>query len=260
MSESLIHPTAIIDPAAKIGEGTRIGPYAIIGPRVTIGAQCQIDAHVVIQGPTNIGDGNHFYQFTSIGADPQDKKFHGEETWLEIGHRNIFREFATVNRGTGNDRSLTRVGSDNLFLAYTHIAHDCEVGSHVVFSNNASIAGHVTVGDYAILGGFALVHQFCYIGSHAFLGMGCACNQDVPDFVMAVGAPAKPKGINSEGLKRRGFTTGQVRTIRLAYKLLYRNQMSFDEAIESIAQLEDPEGILEPMLETLRNSERGIIR
>jgi len=257
---SLVHPTAIIDPSAQIGEGTSIGPYSVIGANVEIGDHCEIGPHVVVSGPTKMGSGNKIYQFASVGEDPQDKKFSGENTWLEMGDNNIIREYVTIHRGTENDRSLTKVGSENLFLAHSHIAHDCIVGNHVIFSNNASIAGHVTVGDYAILGGFALVHQFCYVGSHTFLGMGSASTQDVPDYMIAAGAPSQPKGVNVEGLKRRDFTTSDIRLIRDAYKLLYRSQLGLEEALERIVQLEDIKGVLVPMIETLRSSERGIIR
>ena len=232
-----LHPTAIIDPSAKIGTVVSIGPYSVIGPDVVIGDECWIGPHVVINGPTTLGRDNKIFQFASVGEVPQDLKFEGEDTRLEIGDRNTVREFATINRGTGDGGSVTRIGNDNLLMAYIHIAHDCIVGNHVILSNNASLAGHVTVGDYAILGGFTLVHQFCAIGEHVFAGMGSAIAKDVPPYLIVSGAPAAPHGLNKVGLKRRGFSDEQLRQLSRAYKLLYRQGLSFDEAKSQLQKL-----------------------
>ena len=225
-----IHPTAIVDRNANLDSTVEIGPYSIIGPHVSIGAGTRVGPHVVIDGHTTIGRDNVFYQFSSIGAAPQDKKYSGEATRLEIGDRNTVREFCSFNTGTAQDAGVTRLGSDNWILAYVHLAHDCQVGSHTIFSNNATLAGHVHVGDYAILSGFAAVHQFCKIGAHAFVGMNASLSQDVPPFVLAGGTPIAARGINVEGLRRRGFLPDQIQGIRTAYKLLYKSNLTLEEA------------------------------
>ena len=206
---ALIHPTAIVDPKAELAEGVRVGPYSVIEGEVTIGAGTEIGPHVVISGPTVIGENNRFFQFGSIGAEPQDKKYHGEPTRLVIGNGNTFRENVTINRGTVQDRGETTIGDDNWIMAGVHIAHDCVVGSHTIFANASALAGHVQVHDWAILGGYTLVHQFCRIGAHSFCGMGSVINQDVPDFVVVSGNLAEPRGINTEGLRRRGRECGR---------------------------------------------------
>jgi UDP-N-acetylglucosamine acyltransferase len=225
-----IHPAAIVDPHAILDGSVEVGAYSIIGPNVTIGSGTKIGPHVVIDGHTTIGCDNTFFQFSSIGAAPQDKKYAGEATRLEIGDRNVIREFCTFNLGTVQDVGITRIGSDNWIMAYVHIAHDCQIGSHTIFANNAQLAGHVHVGDWTILSGFTNVHQFCKIGDHAMVGMSTSLTQDVPPFVMISGNPAAAHGVNVEGLKRRGFTREQIGDIRHAYKLLYKSNLTLDEA------------------------------
>lgn len=256
----MIHPTAIIDPAAKIAEGVKIGPYCIIEGDVSIDEGTILDSHVVIQGPTQIGKGNRFFPFGSIGAAPQDKKYADEETRLIIGDNNTFRENVTVNRGTIQDLKETRIGNDNWIMAGVHIAHDCVVGNHCIFANATALAGHVTVNDWAILGGYTLVHQFCQIGAHSFCGMGSVINQDVPDFVVVSGNLAIPRGINLEGLKRRGFTTEQINLIKKAYRSLYRTGNKLSDAIEQLQDFNDPSDTLSSLIQFLKNSNRGIVR
>lgn len=256
----MIHERAIVDSKAKVHENVQIGPYAFIDAGVEILPGTRIDPHVVIKGPTTIGRDNHIYQFASIGDDPQDKKYAGEPTSLTIGDNNTIREYCTINRGTVQDEGVTRVGSDNWIMAYTHIAHDCVVGDGTIFANNASIAGHVRVGDFAILGGFTAVHQFCRIGTFAFTSMFSYVTKDIPAFVTASGRPAGPRGINAEGLKRHGYEARTIRNIRSAYRLVYRQGLRLEEAIEEIrARLADqPE--LGPFAESLHEGERGLIR
>ncbi|MDH3429660.1 MAG: acyl-ACP--UDP-N-acetylglucosamine O-acyltransferase [Gammaproteobacteria bacterium] len=256
----MIHATAIISDRATISDQVEIGPYSIIGDDVTIASGTRIDSHVVINGPTVIGNDNHIYQFASIGDDPQDKKYAGEPTALRIGDRNTIREFCTVSRGTTQDKGETVIGDDNWIMAYVHIAHDCMIGSNTIMANNATLAGHVHVGDWAIFGGFSGVHQFCHIGAHAFLGMYAGINRDVPAYTTAAGNPAVPRGINSEGLKRRGFDAEQIRNIKDAYRLVYRKGMKLAEAIAEIAERSKTQSELELFLESLRSSERGLIR
>ncbi len=243
-----------------MADDVRVGPYAVIGDNVTIGAGSVIDSHVVINGPTVIGENNHIYQFASIGDDPQDKKYRDEPTRLVIGNNNTIREFCTISRGTVDDDSETTIGDDNWIMAYVHIAHDCRVGSHTILANNATLAGHVHVGDWAIFGGFTGVHQFCRIGAHAFLGMYSVINQDVPAYTMISGQPAAPRGINSEGLSRRGFTKEQIRNIKNAYRIVYRQGKKLNAAIDEIAALVAEQPELDIFLETLRSSERGLVR
>lgn len=250
----------MIAPDARIGDGVTVGPYSVIGSGVEIGAGTWIGPHVVINGPTRIGRDNKIYQFASLGDAPQDKKYAGENTRLEIGDRNVIREYCTINRGTAQDKGVTRVGHDNWIMAYAHIAHDCVVGDQTIFANAASLAGHVTVGDCAILGGFTLVHQYCMIGAHCFCGMGSVISMDVPPYVMVSGHPARPHGINSEGLKRRGFSAEALRALREAYKLIYKSSLTLSEAREQIAAkaAEHPE--LELLARFLEQSQRGIVR
>ncbi len=256
----MIHPTAIIDPATRLHESVEVGAYSIIGADVEIGADSWIGPHVVIQGPTKIGRENRIFQFASIGEIPQDKKFHGEVSYLEIGDRNTIREFATINRGTEDGGDITRIGDDNWLMAYIHIAHDCQVGNNTIFANNASLAGHVIVEDFAILGGFTLVHQFCRVGQHAFCGMGSAISKDVPPYVMVNGSPAHAHGLNLEGIKRRGFDKDTLKALREAYKIIYRSQNTVEQAKEKLVKLAAAFPQVNNMLEFLDKSERGILR
>lgn len=261
---SKIHSTAIIAKEANLDSSVEVGAYSIIGPHVQIGSGTKIGPHVVLDGRTKIGDGNTFFQFSSIGAAPQDKKYAGEPTLLEIGDRNTIREFCTFNLGTVQDTGVTRIGSDNLMMAYVHIAHDCQVGNNTVFANNASIAGHVEIGDWVVLGGFAGVHQFCKVGAHAMLGMNTSLTQDVPPFLILSGNPAAAHGLNIEGLKRRGFTRDQINGIRHAYKLLYKSGLTLEQAETALqeAQAEHPlaQQYIQQMQTFLNSSTRGIVR
>ncbi|MBI5109639.1 MAG: acyl-ACP--UDP-N-acetylglucosamine O-acyltransferase [Rhodocyclales bacterium] len=230
-----IHSTAIVHPGAKLGRGVVIGPYAIVGEHVEIGDQTVVGPHVVISGHTQIGAENHIFQFCSIGEVPQDKKYSGEPTRLEIGDRNTIREFCTFNCGTAQDAGVTRLGNDNWIMAYVHLAHDCQVGNQTIFANNTQLAGHVHVGDWAILGGFTVVHQFVRIGAHSFTAMGTILLQDLPPFVTAAGNPAEPRSINAEGIKRRGFSPAELAAIKRAFKTLYKSGMKLEEARAAIA-------------------------
>jgi UDP-N-acetylglucosamine acyltransferase len=257
----MIHPTAQIDPGAVLGRNVAVGAYSVIGAEVEIGEGTVIGPHVVIEGPTRIGRDNRISQFASIGGPPQDKKFAGERTELVIGDRNLIREFVTINRGTGEGGSCTRIGDDNWLLAYVHIAHDCKVGNRVVFSNYSALAGHVEIGDWVIISGYAGVHQFCKVGAHAFIGMGCLVGSDVPPFVMMANEQhGRPRGINSEGLKRRGFDAPRISAIKRAYRTLYMAGLSLPEARQQLAtQSEDSDDVRE-MLEFLDRSERSLAR
>lgn len=261
---AIIHPTAIVDTKASLDSDVEIGPYSIIGPDVVIGAGSRIGPHVVIEGLTTIGKDNRFFQFSSIGAAPQDKKYQDEPTRLEIGDRNTVREFCTFNRGTVQDGGVTRVGNDNWMMAYVHLAHDCQIGSHTIFANNAQLAGHVQVDDWAIMGGFSNVHQFCKIGAHAMVGMSTSLTQDVPPFVILSGNPAAAHGINTEGLKRRGFSREAIAMIRHAYKLIYKSGLTLDQARQALAKEEQNDPVHAPhvqlMREFLQNASRGIVR
>jgi UDP-N-acetylglucosamine acyltransferase len=230
----VIDSKAIVSPQAQLASDVTVGPFSIIGPDVKIGPGTVVGPHAVINGPTVIGADNRIFQFASIGDAPQDKKYNGEPTRLEIGDRNVFRESCTINRGTTHDKGVTRIGSDNLFMAYSHVAHDCQVGSKTVFANCASLAGHVEIGDWVTLGGLTAVHQFCKVGAHAFLAGGTIVQRDVPPYVMVAGNPAIPHAVNSEGLKRRGFTEEQIRSIREAYRILYRSDLKLAEAMEKL--------------------------
>lgn len=259
-----IHPTAIVDPKASIDPSVEIGPYAIVGPNVVIGRGTKIGAHVVIDGHTTIGCENVFHPFSSIGGAPQDKKYAGEPTRLEIGDRNTIREFCTFNLGTAQDEGVTRIGDDNWIMAYVHLAHDCRVGNRTIFANNAQLAGHVHVGDWVILGGFTNVHQFCRIGDHAMTGMSTSLTQDVPPYVLLNGNPAAAHGINAEGLRRRGFTPEQIAALRQAYKLLYKSGMTLAEAKKALEGLEADAPMASNQVRVLRQfldtTTRGIVR
>ncbi|UGQ48857.1 acyl-ACP--UDP-N-acetylglucosamine O-acyltransferase [Massilia endophytica] len=259
-----IHPTAIVDPKAQLGDGVEIGAYSIVGPDVVIGARTWVGPHVVIEGHTTIGEDNKFFQFSSIGAPPQDKKWKGEPTRLEVGDRNTIREFCTFNLGTVQDKGVTKLGHDNWISAYVHLAHDCVVGNNTIFSNNAQMAGHVEIGDYVIMSGYANVHQFCKIGAHAFVGMSTSLTQDVPPFVLLNGNPAQAHGINIEGLKRRGFTREQIGALRTAYKTLYRSGLTLEEAKAALLEQEqatpDAAVHLNAFRTFLDTATRGIVR
>lgn len=255
-----IDSRAVIDPSARLGNKVTIGPFSVIGPDVEIGDGTWIGPHVVINGPTHIGCENRIFQFASVGEIPQDKKFRGEKSELVIGDRNTIRENVTINRGTADGGGITRIGSDNWLMAYIHIAHDCIIGNHTIFSNAASLAGHVQVDDHAILGGFTLVHQFCVIGEHAFCGMGSAISKDVPPYLMINGNPAQPHGLNSEGLKRQQFSKETQQALRDAYKIIYRSGFTTQEAINQLADLANTFAEVAKLKKFLENSQRGIIR
>ncbi len=260
MNPAFIHPTAIVDPKARLGNNVAVGAYSVIGEHVEIGDDSWIGPHVVINGHTRIGQGNRIFQFSSIGEMPQDKKYAGEPTRLEIGDRNTIREFCTLNCGTAQDAGVTRVGSDNWIMAYVHLAHDCQVGNNTIFANNAQLAGHVQVGDFAILGGFTVVHQFVRIGAHSLTAMGTILLQDLPPYVTAAGNTAKPYGINSEGLKRRGFSGDAIAALKRTYKLLYRSGVPLDEARSKITVEAATHPELSLLVEFLTETSRGIIR
>ena len=260
----LIHPSAIVDPAAELDVSVSIGAFAVIGPHVRIDAGTKVGAHVVIEGRTTIGRDNVFHAFSAIGGPPQDKKYAGEPTRLEIGSRNTVREFCTFNLGTAQDEGVTRIGDDNWIMAYVHVAHDCQVGSQTIFANNATLAGHVHIGDWVILGGFTAVHQFCKIGSHAMLGMNTSLSQDVPPYLLLSGSPAAPYGINIEGLKRRGFTREHISALRTAYKTVYKSGLTLEQAKAALQTqaTADPNaaGHLNQLREFLASTTRGIVR
>ena len=255
-----IDPRAVIDPSAQLGQNVTVSPFSIIGANVEIGDDSWIGPHVVINGPTRIGTENRIFQFASIGEIPQDKKYYGESSRLEIGDRNTIREFVTINRGTDDGGSVTRIGSDNWLMAYIHIAHDCIVGDHVTMSNAASLAGHVRIDDYAILGGFTLVHQFCAVGSHAFCGMGSAISKDIPPFVMVSGNPAHPRGLNIEGLKRMDKDKETMQALRDAYKVIYRSGHTTKEAANYLRGSSETVEEVARMLSFIQESKRGILR
>ncbi len=258
MIDIAIDKTAIIDPSAKIADNVHVGAYSIIGAEVEIGEGTWIGPHVVIKGPTKIGRNNKILQFASVGEDPQDLKYKDERTWLEMGDNNIIREFCTINRGTAQDKGVTRIGNNNLFMSYVHIAHDCVVGNHTVFANNASLAGHVVVEDHVILGGFSGVFQFCRVGAHSFIATNSVVIKDVPPYVKVSGHYAKPFGLNTVGLQRRGFGEEIVKQLRQAYKIIYRNGLTIADAINELRKLEVPE--LSPLIEFIETSSAGIVR
>ena len=261
---SLIHPTALIDPAAELAADVEVGPYAVIGPDVRIGRGSKIGAHCVVQGHTTIGEDNTFFQFSSIGAAPQDKKYAGEPTRLEIGNRNTVREFCTFNTGTAQDSGCTRIGDDNWIMAYVHIAHDVQLGSQTILANNATLAGHVHVGDWVIIGGLSGVHQFVKIGAHAMVGFSSAISQDVPPFIMADGNPAAARGFNVEGLRRRGFGPQRIAAVKAMYRQIYRAGLTLEQALEALCgiEAEHPEATADVQLmrDFLAASRRGIVR
>ncbi|MDX1572827.1 MAG: acyl-ACP--UDP-N-acetylglucosamine O-acyltransferase [Methylophaga sp.] len=256
----MIHQTAIIDPKARLADDVTVGAFSVIGPDVEIAAGCQIASHVVIEGPTRIGKNNRIFQFASVGAEPQDKKYGGEPTVLEIGDNNLIRESVTINRGTVQGGGITKIGNSNWIMAYVHIAHDCIIGSDNIFANNASLAGHVIVDDFVILGGFTLVSQFNYLGAHAFSAMGSVISRNVPPYVLVSGHMAEPVGVNVEGLKRRGFSELQIRNIRQAYKLVYRSGLRLEDARRKLDLIEQESAELKCFTEFLDNQKGGIIR
>ena len=256
----MIHPTAIVHPEAKLAPDVSVGAFSIIGSQAEIGSGTRIESNVLIDGRTRIGRDNHIYPFASIGAAPQDKKYAGEDTAVEIGNGNTIREYVTINRGTVQDAGVTRIGDDNWIMAYVHFAHDCQIGSHTIFANYCGLAGHVHVEDWAILGGMTLVHQFVRIGAHSFTSMGTYLPQDLPPYVMAAGNMAKPYGINSEGLRRRGFATDSIAALKRAYRALYRSGLGLDEARRELEVLAQGCSEVRPIVEFLSRSTRGIIR
>ncbi len=255
-----IHSSAIVHPGAKLASDVVVGPYAVIGDNVEIGRGSTVGPHVVIEGPTRIGTENRIFQFSSIGAAPQDKKYRNESTALEIGDRNVIREFCTLNRGTIQDAGVTRVGNDNWIMAYVHFAHDCQIGSHTIFANNAQLAGHVHVGDHAILGGFTGAHQYVRIGAHSITAVGTVLLKDLPPYVTAAGNTARPHGINAEGLKRRGFTPDAITAIRRAYKVLYRSGLTLEEARLELTRQAEQHAEIRPFIDFIAQSSRGLIR
>lgn len=256
----MIHPTAVIDDSATLGDNVSIGPYSIIGADVEIGDGSTIGPHVVIMGPTSIGQDNRVFQFSSLGEEPQDKKFSDENSRLVIGDRNTIREYCNFNRGTAGGGGETRIGSDNWIMANVHIAHDCIVGNNTVFANAASLAGHVTVEDQVILGGFTLVHQFCRVGMHSFTSMGSIINRDVPPYVTVAGKMAEPRGINAEGLRRRGFDQERILGVKKAYRLLYKSGLRLEEALAALEELSQEEPDVTHLVDFIRGSERSIVR
>lgn len=256
----MIHPQAIIDPGARLGKNVQVGPFSVIGADVEIGDDTWIGPHAVINGPARIGRQNKIYQFTSLGEAPQDLKYAGEPTRLEVGDRNVIREYVTFSRGTVTGAGVTRVGSDNLFMAYVHVAHDCQVGDHTVFANCATLGGHVTVGDHAILGGFTGIHQFCRVGAHCMTGVATVTFKDIPPFLLVYGNTAKPYGLNLRGLKRRGFSEGSIETLKHAYKILYRSGLRLEEALAQLRGLAPQCPEVGALVSFIAASERGIIR
>jgi len=256
----MIDPRAIVSPEAELAPDVEVGPYTVIGANVTIGAGTWIGPHAVINGPTTIGRDCRIFQFASIGDAPQDKKYAGEPTRLEVGDRNVFREFTTINRGTVGGHGVTRIGDDNLFMAYTHVAHDCIVGNKCVMANYAVLAGHAELGDWVIMAGYSGVHQFGKVGAHAFLANNAAVTRDVPPYLLVSGMPAEPKGINSEGLKRRDFSPGQIANIKNAYRVLYRSGLKLTEAAAELAELALTQPEIQPFVEFLGRATRSIVR
>lgn len=250
----------IIHPSASIGKGVEIGPWSIIGPNVVIGDDCKIHSHVIIKSDTTIGKNNEFYQFSSIGEDPSDQKYHGEETTLEMGDNNIVREGVTIHRGTKVGGGITRIGSENLLMPYVHVAHDCHVGDHTIFSNNAAISGHVEVDDWAILGGYSGIYQFLKVGAHSFVGGSTHVNMDVPAFVIVDGNPPIARGINITGLSRRGFSDANIKTLRRAYKTLYRQGKTIDQALQEMAPMAIEHPPVQTLMDSIKASSKGIIR
>jgi UDP-N-acetylglucosamine acyltransferase len=256
----MIDAQAVVAPRAQLGKGVTVGPFAVIGPEVVIGDRTTVGAHAVIDGPTRIGEDNQIFPFASIGSAPQDKKYKGEPTQLTIGDRNVFREFCTMNRGTAAGRGHTSIGSDCLFMAYSHVAHDCDIGSKVILANCATMGGHVQIGDWVQLGGLSAIHQFCKVGAHAFVAGGAILTRDLPPYVMIAGNPAAPHSINSEGLKRRGFTPQQIRNLRMAYRILYRSELKLADAIVRLQELARDNVEVQPLLTFIDASTRSLVR
>lgn len=256
----MIHEQAIVDPAASIADDVEIGPFCIIGPDVVVGAGTRVAPHTIIRGPTTIGRDNVIFSFSSIGEAPQDMKYAGEPTRLEIGDRNTIREYVTLNRGTADGGGVTRIGSDNLFMAYSHVAHDCVVGDHTIFANAASLAGHVSVGDWAILGGFTSVHQFCRIGAHSFSGLGTVITRDVPPFVTVAGNHARPYGLNRNGLRRRGFSPEAIQALHRAYMLLIKARTSASDAHARVEALAGDHPEVRELVDFVDTGKRGVVR
>ncbi len=256
----MIHPCAIVDPGARLHESVEVGPWTLIGPDVEIGAGTVVESHVVVKGPTRIGARNHIYQFSTVGESTPDLKYRKEPTELHIGDDNVIRENVTIHRGTVQDRSLTVIGDRNLLMAYVHIGHDSRVGNDTILVNNTALAGHVEVGDWAILSGYTLVHQFCKIGAHSFSGMGTSIGKDVPAYMTVAGSPAEAKTINIEGLRRRGFDSAEISTLRRAFKLLYRQGLTLDVAVERLQTMAIETPSLQPLIDSLMQSQRGIVR
>ena len=256
----MIHSTAVIDSSAELAANVTVGPYTVIGPGVVIGAGTEIGPHVVINGPTRLGEDNRIFQFASIGEAPQDKKYAGEPTRLEMGDRNTIREFVTINRGTAQDEGVTSVGDDNWIMAYVHIAPDCRIGNQTIFANNASLAGHVTIADYVILGGFTLVHQFCSLGAHSLTAFGSGISLNIPPYVTVGGSPARAHGLNMEGLRRRGFSEDTRKLLKQAYKTLYRENNSLQDAIKILKDRVQGNAELGLLVSFLEQQKRGIVR
>ncbi len=256
----MIHSQAIIDPDARLAKDVCVGPFSVIGAGVEIGEGTVIDSHVVINGPTRIGRDNKIYSFAAIGGDPQDKKYAGEATELEIGDRNVIREYCTISRGTAQDVGITRIGNDNWIMATVHIAHDCQIGNHTIFANSTTLAGHVIIEDYVILGGFTLVHQFCKVGTHCFTGMNSVISKDVLPFLMVSGHMAKPHGLNTEGLKRRGFSSDALSQLRKAYKIIYRSGNTLTQAVSQLEPMAENCDEVAQLLMFIKASTRGIVR
>ncbi|MGH8146151.1 MAG: acyl-ACP--UDP-N-acetylglucosamine O-acyltransferase [Rhodanobacteraceae bacterium] len=255
-----IHPTAVVDPGARLADNVTIGPFAVVDAEVEIGPGSTVGAHALIQGPTRIGRNNHIHAYASLGGDPQDKKYAGERSELMIGDGNTFHEFVTINRGTVEGGGVTRIGDDNWVMAYVHVAHDCNVGSHTILANNATLAGHVELGDHVVLGGFAGVHQFCKVGAHAFAAMYAAINRDVPPFIYVAGQFAVPRGVNAEGLKRRGFDAARITAIKRAYRTLYLSHKTLEEARTTLSdQAQTSEDVAE-LCRFIDRSERALVR
>ena len=256
----MIDPRAVVSPQAHIAEDVQIGPFTVIGADVVVGAGTWIGPHVVINGPTQIGADNKVFQFASLGDAPQDKKYNGEPTRLEIGDRNVFRESVTVNRGTTHDKGVTRIGNDNLLMAYSHVAHDCQLGDQIVMANCATLGGHVEVGDWVTMGGLSAVHQFAKVGAYCFIAHNAAVTRDVPPYVMAVGRPAAPHSVNAVGLQRRGFSAQQILNIRRAYRVLYRSGLKLKAALEELEKAAETQAEIRPFVEFIKRSERSIVR
>ena len=257
---SQVHPTALVDPAARLADDVEVGAFSIVGPKVTIGPGSRIGPHVVVTGRTTIGRNTRIFQFASIGEEPQDKKYDGEDTELIIGDNNTIRELCTFSRGTAQGGGKTIIGKDNWIMACVHIAHDCILGDNIIMANNASLAGHVTVGDWAILSGYSLIHQFCNVGEHSFTSFASHVNQSIPPYVTVSGEKARAKGINTEGLKRRGYTPEQIRQVRRAYKVLYRSGLSLEEATGQLAEMAEGHDEIQPLVDFLETTVKSFIR